>query len=149
MMNESEWTTKDGRKIRVCDMSDSHLVNTIKMLWKHARSRKIKKDVFLLACEPPTAEGAALAFEQGCDEQFSLEWEDEVDPIFHEMMDEADKRGIKLDLPDMDGVDAGLTAKRVLEIDRRRKLRRLRAVEEEERRLRKELDEIMKDGELF
>jgi hypothetical protein len=36
--NQKMWKTKDGRKVRICDMGESHLENTIALLRRaHAR----------------------------------------------------------------------------------------------------------------
>lgn len=39
MTKEKTWTTKAGQKVRICDMSDQHLINTILMLRRNGETR--------------------------------------------------------------------------------------------------------------
>lgn len=65
-----EWKTKNGRKIRVCDMETSHIENSLSML---KREGCIDPETlsFYLSCRPPTADGALMAFEREFDRVIS------------------------------------------------------------------------------
>lgn len=56
------WVTKSGLKIRVCDMADSHLANTINYLQKVC-ARKFEETLKYYAI-PPRGEMALIAYEQ-------------------------------------------------------------------------------------
>lgn len=71
--NENDlWKTNQGEYIKVCDMEDDHLINTIRMLRQYALTKVIRQSSY-------------------------TDWVDYVAPIFHFMTAEALKRG--LDLP--------------------------------------------------
>ncbi len=38
-MQEKKWKTADGKQIAICDMSDSHLLNTISFLEKYEKCK--------------------------------------------------------------------------------------------------------------
>lgn len=85
-----KWTTKDGRTIAVKDMSDSHLLNTMKML-----ERNHSISVIEASRSFPTFQGDMAQYyaEQSwfAIQESSVE---EMYPIYADMFDEADRRGL-------------------------------------------------------
>jgi len=79
------WTTKDGRKIKIYDMGDSHLLNAIKMVGRKAeRMRAANEERFWM-------------FEQDSPESIMCY----LPVIYYDLIIEAENRG--LDLFEIDG----------------------------------------------
>lgn len=45
--DEGFWTTRDGRRLRICDMTDAHLRNTLRMLYRNGVCRPDMEDEYL------------------------------------------------------------------------------------------------------
>lgn len=91
------WTMKDGTKIRMCDMDDSHLINTIKMLQRYAKHKEeqyIKAGYMMLA--GLQGEMAIDTVERDLDglQENGLD-PSEVCPIYADLTMEATRRGIE------------------------------------------------------
>lgn len=95
MAHEPVWTTKDGKQIKVSDMSDSHLRNTIAML---ERATNIKIHNAIYACSvginsPLTGDMAVHAIEQEVDALIDHPPDpSEFYPIYNDMVEEYGRR---------------------------------------------------------
>ena len=83
------WVTKDGQPIHVKDMTDSHLVNTIRFL-----KRSSLNELYSLSCMIQGEQASYMI-----DNMIATYEDDEVSsyynsPIYNTMIDEACKRGI-------------------------------------------------------
>ena len=95
-MNTKKWTMKDGAKIRIKDMGDGHLINTLKML-KRAGQRRLVRDInWFWSVPEPSGEMALLDFENIERELSDRTWDDYVPEIFDDLVAEARKRGIDI-----------------------------------------------------
>jgi len=90
------WKTKSGRKVRICDMSDDHLLNTIRMLKRNAEAYyeySIADGFSLLG----SLRGEmAIDHLEGQLGNLLEEGPDEFLPdIYWNMLDECERRGLK------------------------------------------------------
>ena len=86
------WTTRDGTQVPVREMSDRHLINALRMLARQAEVKRALSVRAFLECEPPTADGAELCYEQEFDALLDAEWLEFVDDRYRMLVAEADRR---------------------------------------------------------
>ena len=85
-MNTKKWTTKDGTKIRIKDMSDQHIVNTLRLI------ERMHKNA-IEECPFPCFGGEMAQYyaEQEFDSFLSSDIED-IFPIYGDLYEEAQRR---------------------------------------------------------
>jgi len=96
-MNTRRWTTHDGRKLQIKDMSDQHLQSTISLLERAAMRKRDMRVAFYLNCDQPNGEMAMDAFEQECEEAFASDWTDYLPGIYDDMVSEQARRAVALE----------------------------------------------------
>lgn len=96
-MNTKLWTQKDGTKIRIKDMGDKHLVNTIRMLERvHERNYSEAVQAGHSALVFLSGEMAIMHVEQELDAlENDYDSEGFEDPLYFDLTQEAERR--KLD----------------------------------------------------
>lgn len=92
--NTTTWKTREGAVMRISDMSDSHLLNTIKYLERNADAMRVNLayEMFSYSCSAP--DGAAMCAESGSDELLEMSNEEFLNdnPKYKGLVREAKKR---------------------------------------------------------
>jgi hypothetical protein len=92
------WKMKSGRQVRICDMSDQHLINSMSLLMRYASAALESHRKFYATCPPPQGEMAELLFDQECDYWDEAIITDCIPDIFWKMKEDAERRGMELEL---------------------------------------------------
>lgn len=87
------WQMKDGRRIRLREMSDGHLENTLKLLVRAAVVGQARNDIGWIYGPRPNGDMASLASDQACAEEAQKTYEDYVTDIYWFMVEEYEFRG--------------------------------------------------------
>jgi len=91
------WTMRDGTVIKISDMSDRHLINTLNYLWRNAEELRTRAAFALdIAAEQTNGEMAAYYLEQDANHLYEME---DIDYLstredYCEMLAEAKRRGL-------------------------------------------------------
>ena len=80
------WTTKDGRRVRICDLHDTHLVNTINMLRRVAAAKQVQTSLFYTVGPQPSGEMAQACYEDEQQRAWDATWEDYVHRLYPSLL---------------------------------------------------------------
>ena len=100
-MRRGFWKTREGQQVRIRDMDDRHLLNTLRMLQRHAWRRLVAANLAYIDGPRPTADMAEMAFEAEADHVAELTTEDALEdmPKYQELAEEARRRGLDIPRP--------------------------------------------------
>ena len=87
-----KWKMLSGQKIRICDMDDSHLENTINLLRRYAESENTRVVVGMLSVPPLSGEIAQEEFDKDLEFVLKSTWEDYVPKIYKSLVLEKERR---------------------------------------------------------
>ena len=93
------WKAKDGRRLRVCDMGDRHLLNTIKYIPRAVSARWFSHAYHLMNASTLLGDSEA-GWQIGQQAEAMMEnaeecmWQDRIPPIWYDMLGEAEQRGL-------------------------------------------------------
>lgn len=97
MSNRKMWTTRDGTKVRIRDMTDSHLLNTIRMLDRFASAQRQVALIEAYAfADTVQGEQAGYDIENMIETLEEGDGEDFRPPIYEDLVDEAYRRKLTL-----------------------------------------------------
>lgn len=110
------WRAQDGREIPIIQMSNEHVLNTIRYLRRHAPAYKARMIVmYMRALQVPHGDEAEMALDQefeNADEQSSEEHLIDAVPQYETLLAEAARRG--LPVGDFDDVTADANADEIV-----------------------------------
>ena len=87
-----KWKMLSGQKIRICDMDDSHLENTINLLRRYAESENTRVVVGMLSVPPLSGEIAQEEFDKDLEFVLKSTWVDYVPKIYKSLVLEKERR---------------------------------------------------------
>ena len=87
-----KWKMLSGQKIRICDMDNAHLENTINLLQRYAEGENTRAVVGMLSIPPLSGEIAQEEFNKDLEWTLKSTWKYYVPEIYESLVLEKERR---------------------------------------------------------
>ena len=93
------WVTKDGQRIRIHEIEDSHLINILRFLRKSCEKRRRFAEAYMLSGPGPRGDAACDAFDAELNQITEGDWRQFIPKDralqVHNLEEEAERRGLQ------------------------------------------------------